>query len=228
MSFNQIDTMDIHDALKTVRTAKCWLVGLVILALLVQVAAFVLVDFNLLNVSDSSRLAGFQGGDVAANDRDGVIAEIISWALAASKFGALVAGTLLCLTVLFSVKLSLVGRIGGPAGFLGAFYWSLLLLMVLIPWQGLLQSSFACGATFNLGQLTHMAGRARSNWGASDPSVVKQAFYYARFLGYPVLAMLMTLVVVVRFARGYRPLKTQVSTVVTPTPLVEPMDEQSI
>ena len=227
MAFNQIDAMEIHDALRTVRAAKCWLVGIVILALLVQLAGFVLVDC--VRIVEPASLIAIQGTSAAANDRDAVIAETIKWGLAASKFVALVTASLLCLTVLFSVKLSLLGRIGGPAGFLGAFYWSLLLLMALVPWQDVLHSAIACGATFNLGQLTDMASSARSTWDAKDPSVVKQAFYYARFVGYPVLAILMTLVVMIRFSRGYRPLKTQVSTVVTPTPTpVEPGDDLSM
>ena len=227
MAFNQIEPMEFHEALKTVRAAKCWLVGIVLLALLVQLAGFVLVDC--VGIVEPASLIGIQGTSAAANDRDAVIAETIMWALAGSKFVALLATSLLCLTVLFSVKLSLLGRIGGPAGFLGAFYWSLLLLMVVVPWQSVLQSAIACGATFNLSQLTAMAGDARGSWGAEDPSVVKQAFYYARFVGYPVLAILMTLVVMVRFSRGYRPLKAQVATVVTPAPMpAEPEEDLSL
>ena len=220
MAFNQIDSMEFHDALKCLRAAKCWLLTIILLALVTQLAGFVLVD--IFPIVDHEVLTGETVG--AASEGDLVLADVLNWGLATSKFAALAAAGMLALVVMFAVKLSLLGRIGGPAGFLGAFFWSLILLIVLFPWQGMLQSAIACGATFNLGQLTEMAGTVKGSWGAETPALVKQTFYYARFLGYPVLAILIALVVMARFARGYRPLKKQVSTVVTPAPM-EPAEE---
>ncbi len=223
MMSNGIDSLEFHDALKSIRAAKCWLMVIIFLSLGAQLAGFVLVD--MFPIVDQRALTGEAGGAEIEDDK--VVADVINWALAASKFAALAAAGMLSLVVMFAVKLSLLGRIGGPAGFLGAFFWSLILLVVVFPWQGALDSAVACGATFNLGQLTAMAQDARESWGAENPALVKQTFYYARFLGYPVLAVLITLVVMVRFGRGYRPLKKQVATVVTPAPMesVDPMED---
>ena len=118
-------------------------------------------------------------------------------------------GLLMMLTIMFSVKISLVGQVGATREFLAAFFWSLILLAILIPWQQILYTSLASGATFSLSQLYHGAALARAKFGASEADVTiwRQIHYFARFLAYPVVAILMVLLVAMKFKRGFRPLK---------------------
>ena len=126
----------------------------------------------------------------------------LTYGLPASRFIALVLGLMLVLMVMFAVKLSLVERIGGAAGFMSAFNWSLILLMMLIPWRQLLGSSLSCGALFNFTELAkgHTAlGQA--------PEMIDQIFFYARFLAYPCAALLTWMIIQTKFARGLRVMK---------------------
>jgi hypothetical protein len=57
-----------------------------------------------------------------------------------------------CLTMLFSVKLSLIGRLGGINHIVRAFFLSLLFVVLLLPWQLLFAPVFA-GAMFTPSEL---------------------------------------------------------------------------
>lgn len=230
---HHINPIEFPEALRSLRSAKCWLLLFIVLCLLVQLAAFVLVDFvGVLDKTDrvaelkAKRAEALAPAEpttqpttqvAAGNETAELWYESLHWVLPTTKFIALVSSLLLVLTVMFSVKLSLVGRVGGPAGFISAFYWSLLLFVALIPWQQMLGSAVACGATFNLDQLIQL----KPAWQIEEAPLRACIYYFARFLAYPAVALLISLVVAAKFARGYRPLKTQVSTVVTPAPSEE-------
>ncbi len=130
--------------------------------------------------------------------------ETLRWALPACRFFAVVASLLAVLTFMFAVKLAIIGRLGGIAGYMSAFLWSLILLAIITPWQQVLGSSFASGVLFNLGELTSYVEKIKSSWGASTPGPLEVALYYARFIAYPVIALLVWLVVMVKFAAAYR------------------------
>ena len=125
----------------------------------------------------------------------------LNWAMPAAKFAALAAGMLLVLTLLLAVKLALLGRMPGVAALVSAFFWSLLLWMLLIPWQQTLAgSTFACGALSNCTDLMEAGAKlagAKANWFTCT-------VYYARFAAYPLLAVVLWLLVQAKFARGYR------------------------
>ena len=139
--------------------------------------------------------------------------ELLCWVLPATKFIALAAGMLLILTLMFAVKLSLLGHIGGVAGFMSGFFWSILLWVFLIPWQQVLQSSFASGALYNLHFLVKHTQDAV--WSGSA-SLITQILYYARFVAYPIFVILLALVVQAKFARGYRRMALSVAEAVRP------------
>ncbi len=198
-------------ALVTVRRAKNCLWWLIVLSLVVQMVAFVSVRYIGV-IDDAPGIAPAKASQVATapaevpDDKAAVTAWIwyraLQWALPATKFIATAAGVLLVLTMLTAVQLSLVGRTGGVAGFVSGFFWSLLLLVFLVPWQQIINSTYACGALYNLGDLIDQTRQII--WGAKDVSLVKQIFYYDRFIGYPVFVLLMCLVVQTKFARGWR------------------------
>jgi hypothetical protein len=123
----------------------------------------------------------------------------MSWVLPATKFGATVLSLLLLLTILFSVLLSLVGRLGGISPLISAFFWSLILFVMLMPWQQILSNgSVACGSLYNLGELL----TARMLNSAPDASWHDQTLYLARFLVYPSVGVLVWLVVHLKYGRG--------------------------
>ncbi len=190
-------------AFESDRAAKNWFWWLILASLAVQVVAFILVRF--VGVIDKApqvvEAAATQPAAVTSSKAEAWY-DVLAWLLPATKFIGVAAGLLLILTLMFAVKLSLLGRAGGIAGFMSAFFWSLLVWALLIPWQQVISSSFACGATYNLGELV---ARTRAViWQGQDVSWIWHATYYVRFLVYPLFVILLLLAVQARFARGYR------------------------
>jgi hypothetical protein len=145
--------------------------------------------------------------------------ELLHWLMPATRFLALVTAILLCLTLLMCVKLSLLDRLGGVAGFISAFYWSLILLVVLVPWQQLLGGAFATGALSNYGEMIAQVKKTRPDWGADGGDTLGTVLHFARFLAYPALAVVLWLVAQVKFARGYQIMARACR--LTPAPTVE-------
>ena len=212
------ESQQYRDAFGTVRAAKNWFWWLILISVLVQLGGFAAVRFggviddapivkHLLSDGAAAGPATTKPAEVA-DEHDGTVSaevwyETLAWVFPATKFIATVSGLLLLLVMQLAVAISLVGRSGGAGKFASAFFWSLLLWVLLIPWQqvGTFRSTFACGALWNLQELVKHT--AEVTWGAKDVPLLTQIFYYARFVAYPALAILVAIIVQVRFARGW-------------------------
>lgn len=128
---------------------------------------------------------------------------MLTWVLPGSKFMTLAATAILAAILMFATMLAINARESGVAGIVSAALWSLLLLAMVTPWQQALNSSIACGATYNFGELIKASRDMIPRWGAPKPDTLETILYYARFLAYPGLAVLVWLVVQVKFARGF-------------------------
>ena len=211
------------DAMKSVRAARIifWLI--LAAAIGSQVGGFLLIEFGGVLGTDEVALARpeKQPPEAAGKKKPPAVAakkapasapgakkpaapagtaekwkRTLSWLFPTAEFAGLVAAMLLALTILFAVALSLLGRLGGTGGLVSAFFWSLVLLAIMIPWQQALpESPVACGALYEMDELLAARAEAAEAWDA-------RGLYFVRFLAYPVLAMLVWLVVQLRFARG--------------------------
>jgi hypothetical protein len=70
---------------------------------------------------------------------------------------------LYCLTILFAMKVSLIGRLGGINHIARAFFMSLLFVVLLMPWQLLFAPVFA-GAMFTPSEMIAMLFRFSVYW----------------------------------------------------------------
>jgi hypothetical protein len=201
-------------AFRSIRAAKNLAATLIVLCLLTQIGATVALHFT--DVLDEVVAAApttqpaTQPAVVPAatqpttqpDERDfdvrTICNTVMTYGLPGLRFAALPLCLLLVLMVMFAVKLSLVERVGGVEGFMSAFNWSLILLMMLIPWRPILGSSMSCGALFTFGELTS------ANAALGDASSqADKAIFYARFIAYPCVALFTCIIVQAKFARGY-------------------------
>ena len=199
-------------AFRSIRAAKNLSAMLIILCILVQIGATLAVHFA--RVLDGPTVAATptprtlpatatdaepatQPGDSDV-EFAAISRVLLEYGLPGSRFAALVLCLLLVLMVMFAVKLSLVERIGGIAGFMSAFNWSLILLMMLVPWKPILSGGLSCGALFSFTELMN----ANTALGES-PAQTDQVLFYARFIAYPCAAMFTCLLVQMKFAKGF-------------------------
>ncbi|MBN1393251.1 MAG: hypothetical protein JW947_10680 [Sedimentisphaerales bacterium] len=112
----------------------------------------------------------------------------IAWLISVINFVLIIAATLYCLAILFSLKISLIGRLGGINHISRAFFLSLIFLVLLLPWQIFWQKIFAgefFGAMFTSSDLLS------SFTAYKDSRVLYKVFYYFRFSGYWLIALLL-------------------------------------
>jgi hypothetical protein len=99
---------------------------------------------------------------------------------------------LYCLTMLFSLKVSLIGRLGGINHIARAFFLSLLFVILLLPWQLLFSPLFA-GAMFTPAELITAC--------QAQKTALALVSFYLRFLGYWLLVLLLLLAAQIRSMR---------------------------
>lgn len=196
----EVRPLEYFDAFKVARCGKNLLIVIILLSILVQLAGVILVEF--VGLSDAAAAPATQAAASApAETRPTTTAAGLPlrttavWLLPATKFTALAASLLLMLTLVFSIQLSLVGRLGGAAGLMRAFFLSLMLLAMLMPWQQIMNADLACGALFNLSQLEEARRKLQAD-------MLLQILHYARFIAYPLLALLVLIAVQVAFAKA--------------------------
>ncbi|MHC5060456.1 MAG: hypothetical protein ACYTFK_05160 [Planctomycetota bacterium] len=110
------------------------------------------------------------------------------------NFILIISATLYCLTLLMSIKISLVGRLGGINHISRAFLLSLFGLVLLLPWQKYFGGVVA-GAIYTPQELLSCAAPT------AEDSVMSQIFYYLRFVILWVVTFMLFFFAQVRSAR---------------------------
>ncbi len=108
----------------------------------------------------------------------------LAWLIRFLNFVLIPAAALYCLTMLFSLKISLLGRLGGINHIARAFFLSLVMLVLLLPWQSFF-SGIVVGAIYTPGELVRWY-TVETTGGISGI-----IFYYLRFTGYWLLVLLL-------------------------------------
>ncbi len=105
---------------------------------------------------------------------------------------ALTAG-LYMLTLLFCLKISLIGRLGGINHIVRAFFLSLVMVVLLLPWQKLF-GPIVVGAMYSLDELTKACA-------VKPEGIFGVVIHYLRFAGYWVLVVLLFILAQLRSSR---------------------------
>ena len=105
------------------------------------------------------------------------------------------ASVLYCLTLLFCMKVSLIGRLGGINHITRAFFLSLIFVILLMPWQ-LIFSPVLWGAIFTPSELITACQVHKTIWAS--------IFFYLRFTGYGLFVLLLLFLAQIRSMRWAR------------------------
>ena len=100
------------------------------------------------------------------------------------NFVIIPAAILYSLTMIFILKVSLIGRLGGINHIARAFFISMVLAVILVPWQNL-TGGFFCGVLYRPSELLEAYNKV------PGMDNLAKGFYYARFVGYWAIALLM-------------------------------------
>jgi hypothetical protein len=118
----------------------------------------------------------------------------VMWSIRALDAIIIMAAILYCLTILFTLKISLLGRLGGINHISRAFFWSLILLALIVPWQVALGWGLF-GVTFEPSELLRRISEYEST------TVFVKGLYWFRYVVVWAIALLCLLLAQIRTAR---------------------------
>jgi hypothetical protein len=119
--------------------------------------------------------------------------EHINWIIRFCNFVLILAAILYCLALIFGFEVSLVGRLGGIKNICRAFFLSLVMVVLLLPWQ-LIFGKIVLGAIYTTDELISRC--------ADRPNgIFSITFHYLRFTGYWVLILLLLILSHLRSSR---------------------------
>jgi len=116
------------------------------------------------------------------------------WVIRFLNFLVIPVAILYCLTMLFSLKVSLLGRLGGINHISRAFFLSLLAVVLLLPWQ-VLFDGVVKGVLFTPQELIS------EHTAVSGSDLFSTALYYLRFVVYWLFEVLLFILAQIRSAR---------------------------
>ncbi len=218
---NLVDTTDCLEAIGVFRGWKNFLFVIVILCLLLLQASFWLVNTGYVKtdeevesessavvaedieqINDAAKQVAAEPNQLTeaapqqqqASPLFGITFKHLSWLIRFVNFVLIPTAILYCLTMLFSLKVSLMGRLGGINHISRAFFLSLAFLVLLLPWQRFF-GGVVTGAMYTPSELVR--------WYTIETTggIFGIIFYYLRFTGYWLLILLLLIFAQLRSAR---------------------------
>lgn len=199
-----LDTTDSLEAIGVFRGWKNFFFVIVLVCLLLLQVSFWVVNMGYIRGECPGSLAGGVGQNVQdANDADvalaadesgmdaaemeksflGVTFKHLAMGIRIVNAILILSGVLYCLTILMAMKISLVGRLGGINHICRAFFLSLLMLLLLLPWQRIF-GGIVIGAIYTPCELVKWTS-------AETGEIFNVIFFYLRFCGFWLLILLL-------------------------------------
>ncbi|MBV8780572.1 MAG: hypothetical protein JO353_04180 [Phycisphaerae bacterium] len=215
---------DYSDALLTARRAKNLIVLLLLLMLLGQLGLFFTAKYsNAIPVEQNPTTVPVGRGVDAAMSANSATpsdvvptvqpssqaktTELLQYFVALTEFLGVALSVVLAVLVLVLVMIMLVGRLVGVSRVVSAFVWSLLLIVLLFPWQAFLAdvhfaSDFKIpGVLYTWAELVRFA---KLGVNGNNPGVEMLILHWGRFVAFPVLTVIITLAIQIKTNRGLR------------------------
>ena len=200
-----LDTTDCLEAIGVFRGWKNFFFVIVLLCLLLLQVSFWVVNMgyirgecpgmiqggvagvgqNVQDANDVALAADESGRDATEIEKSflGVTFKHLAMGIRIVNAILILTGMLYCLTILMALKISLVGRLGGINHICRAFFLSLLMLLLLLPWQRIF-GGVVIGAIYTPCELV--------KWTSAEAGeIFNIIFFYLRFSGFWLLILLL-------------------------------------
>lgn len=210
-----VDTTDCLEAVGVFRGWKNFLFVISLCCLLLLQVSFLIVKFDLVKAADETPAIGVQeqinnaAQKIMADPNQPVKVivpppqkssffdftfERLASLIRFFNFVLIPASILYCLTMLFSLKVSLLGRLGGINHIARAFFLSLAFAVFLLPWQRFFPGVFL-GAMYTPAELQSACAEA------GDYNIFAITLHYLRFSGYWLVVVLLLVFAQLRSSR---------------------------
>jgi hypothetical protein len=205
---------DYSDALITARRAKNLLVLIVALMLIGQISLFFMAKYTTyIPVESTPAPMGtattlpVDPALLTSSPLPSSATEVLQYGVGLTGFLGITLAIVLSVVVLLLTMIMLVGRLVGVSRVTGAFIWSIVLIVLLFPWQAFLADAhFASdfkipGVLYTWAELVKFA---KVGVNGDHPDIKVLILHWGRFVAFPVLTLIITLVIQVKSNRGLR------------------------
>jgi hypothetical protein len=133
--------------------------------------------------------------------------DAMQYAVGLTGFLGITLSIVLAVVLLLLEMIMLVGRLVGVSRVTGAFIWSIVLIVLLFPWQAFLADAhFASdfkipGVLYTWAELVKFA---KIDVGGNNPGLEARILHWGRFVAFPLLTIIITLMIQVKSNRGLR------------------------
>ena len=207
---NLVDTTDCLEAVNVFKGWKNFFFIIVILCLLLLQGSFWLVNTGCVKTGDDTKSGPPAVGTEDTEEIEEVVEKVLgepnqpakaaseqpksplfeitserlTWVIRFVNFVLILTAILYCLTMLFSLKVSLLGRLGGINHIARAFFLSLVFVVLVLPWQRFF-AGVVVGVMYTPDELLSRCAAAR------DYHIFDTILHYLRFTGYWLLVLLL-------------------------------------
>jgi hypothetical protein len=203
---NILNAADYADALLTARRAKNTAFLVILLLLVAELGLFFTARYTtILNTTADTRASALRG--------------VLQWVIGLIDFLGLICPALLAAILFIILNVLLVGRLLGAGRLTGAFIASVLLALLLFPWQSFLNNPTMNndpalnamglklpGCLYTWAELTHVDPVYHKDFGATfHTDDMKFAILrWFRFVGFPAVCIVLLFAVQMKSDRGLR------------------------
>lgn len=194
-------------ALASLRKARNFFMLIILIVLIFQIGVFFAVDKTDI-LSNAPAVQEVPTSQPACGTKECKIPgeawrKMFNWTLPASRYAAFFAAIMLTVTLGVGAHFSMLGpNSRGIHQMISAFLWSMVLVLLLAPWQKIMPAAGIASATFSLGDIFVMQQKV-------SPQKLGYLTYYARFVAYPAIAVLVWCMVAAKFGKSCRKLTAQ-------------------
>jgi hypothetical protein len=208
---------DYADALLTARRARSWAFLLLMLFLILQIAIFFLVRYDVIKVGGADAGPAVRASvDVPTTNESGDthitpvttattkirMDRVAAYATGIIVFIGMALSIVLAIILLMIVQTMLQGRLLGVAHVTSGFVWAVVLIALLMPWQRFYSETTGDdfrlpGVLYTWPELSRDAHFSHDNMGAA---ILK----YVRFVGAPLAALIVLFMVQAKSGRGLK------------------------
>lgn len=199
---------DYLSALASIRKWKTFFLILTLACLLAHMAAWGAVRFGAIEpartplLSDDIRTAATTQKTATLDRKQSEYAwNLIRVGLPTTEFVGRMSALLLCVSMLMAVMTGLAGRLPA-AGYVRAFYWSLIVMAMLLPWERLAPMAARVPGVFV--DATSLEAPPVELGLPKSPSSMETFAAALRFLGYPAVAIVFLFIANNGFHRSLR------------------------
>ena len=190
---NRLST-DCADALAVARRAKVWLVLLILVVQLGQVALFFVFRYRQIELAP------------AATPGRPHLVDLLKYGVGLTGFLGVVLPVMLAVDLLLMVNIMLVGRLVGVSQVVSAFLWSTGLILMLFPWQAFLANANFTSSEFKIPGVLYTWDEllARARWDGAKVGFSQAMLHWGRFAFFPILAVIVLLIAQFKSGQGVK------------------------